>query len=91
MSLFAVALKRSNQEVADRIEEHYPNPRHYRLTDTFFLLESDELTRDIATKIGVRDEPRASRGNGAVFKITTHAGYTDEALWEWIGSREANS
>ena len=90
MGLFVVALKRSNQEVVSRIEEHFPGPKHFRLADTLFLVESDELTRAVATKIGLRDEPRAPRASGAVFKITSHAGYTDKSLWEWIGSREEN-
>ena len=89
MAVFAVTLTRKNDAVKERLNELYPN--HFQLTNTLFFLTSNELTHEIATKIGIRDEPRVPRGNGVVLKFNAYAGYTDKALWEWMRQQEENS
>ena len=52
MSIFAVALKNSNEQVEQRIEDAYPD--HYSLSRTFFLVSSEELSEDVAKRAGIK-------------------------------------
>ena len=89
MAVFAVALTQKNDAVKERIKDLYPN--NYQLSSTLFFLTSSELTHEIATKIGIRDEPRVPRGNGVVLRFNAYAGYTNKALWEWMAVQEEGS
>lgn len=84
--VFAVLLDEPNEQVVENLQNGYKT--NYEHTDVFHLLAVDKgvLTRDVATKIGIRTDP--SIGSGVVIKVqpTAYSGYTDPALWEWLGN-----
>ena len=52
--------------------------------NTVYLVRSDELSSDVATKAGIKSDPRIARG--AVFKLNhAYSGFTSKDLWEWLG------
>lgn len=84
--VFAVLLDKPNEQVVKNLQKGYKN--NYEHTDVFHLIavDKDILTRDVATKIGIRTDPPI--GSGVVIKVqsTAYSGFTDPALWEWLGN-----
>lgn len=87
MSIFAVALKKSNEQVEQRIKDAYPD--HYSLSRTFFLVSSEELSEDVAMRAGIKGENRIPDASGAVFALRgAYSGYTTGSIWEWLTNHE---
>lgn len=88
MTVFVVVLQEEEHRVQEKIEEHFSNYLQY--TDTFFLLESDKLTEDVAVAIGIKGEKRIAGVSGWVIKLNdfNYAGYTSRTLWEWLQEAE---
>ena len=85
MSVFAVVLREPNEEVRNRLKAEYPG--HYRLSPTFALVPADEVSEDIAIKVGIKGDERARNVSGVVFKLQdAWSGYTTQSLWEWLKS-----
>lgn len=81
---FLIALEKENPEVSRRIVELYPN--NYKISDTLFLIADDTLTKTIADKVGVRDNPIE---NGVVLRLEgSYAGHFPRSLWEWLRKEE---
>ena len=87
MSVFAIVLKEPDQQVLDRLDAAYPD--NFRLSETFALVCSDELTEKVAKKVGLKGKDRIPDGSGAVFRLRgTYSGYTTRSLWEWLEEHE---
>ena len=85
MRMFGIALEKPSEEVERRINEAYPEPDNYRLSDTFYLVVRDTLADTVARTIGLYGKKRVEGASGVVFRVTqTHAGYADVALWDWF-------
>lgn len=83
--IFSIILLEPNQEVADKIEEFYPE--HFKYSDTVFLVSVEEtiMSNDVAIKVGIKGENRIEDSSGVVFKLNTgYSGYTTRTLWEWL-------
>ena len=86
--LHAVMLEKENkllaEQVADRITSYYP--RCHRVNEYSFLLFSDDISEQIATKLGIASSDLTKRSGGLVFKLTDHyyAGYASPHLWEFL-------
>ena len=87
MSVFAIVLKEANDEVTEQIAKAYPG--HYRYTNIFFLVESNQLAETVAVSVGIKGEHRIESASGAVFELTpSYSGYTTRSLWDWLGRTE---
>lgn len=87
MSIHIVLLTEPNDEVAARIKEKYPEC--HQVTDTGFLVQSREITQDVAMKAGIKGENRVEDAGGVVFKLNgAYSGFASRALWEWLGQAE---
>lgn len=85
MRTFGIALEKPNAEVERRINEAYPEPDNYRLSDTFYLVMRDTLADTVAKTVGLYGKERVKGASGVVVRITrTHAGYANAALWDWF-------
>lgn len=88
--VFGVMLQAADPAVVARLMERYP--QHYKATDTFYLVASDELAQDIATTIGIRPDERAETSTvtpGVVFRLNgLYSGYFSRSLWEWLSNYE---
>ena len=83
MNVFAIVFTESGKVGADRVRELYRN-RYELVDDTVFLVRSDELSSDVAVKVGIKSSPRLAEG--AVLKLNdAYSGYTERTLWEWLG------
>ena len=86
LRVFGVMLQAPDPTVITRLKERYPS--HYKATDAFYLVASDEIAQEIATTIGVRpgegsDEQPAVPG--VVFRLNgLYSGYFSRSLWEWL-------
>jgi len=82
--VFAVLLDEPNEQVVENLQNSYKN--HYRHTDVFHLIavDGDVLTREVATKIGIRTDPPIAPGVVIKVQSTAYSGFTDPALWEWL-------
>ena len=87
MPVFAIVLKEPNQQVLDRVDEEYPD--NFRLSPTFAVVSSDDLSENVAIKAGIKGENQAPEASGAVFMLRgPYSGYTTRSLWEWLGRHE---
>ena len=84
MSVYAIVLLEENREVENRIRTHFPD--HYKYSPSFFLVEADILTEEVAITVGIKGENRVENASGFVLKLEefTYAGYTTRSLWEWF-------
>ena len=84
-NIFAVILISPNEEIRDRIASY----RHYPISDTCYLVSSNEISEDIAIGIGLKGENRVSDALGIVFKLNgAYSGYSYKSVWEWIAQQE---
>ena len=89
MTTHAVVLIEPNAEVEKRIFDTYPKPRHFKLTDTFYLVRNGHLSEDIAVSTGLKGDERIEQATGVVFRLNrAYAGYASPTLWEWLVDAE---
>ena len=82
MALHSIALETPNDQVVERIKEHYPN--FYRINDVCWLVRSEDVSSQVADKVGL-GEPRLGGATGAVMRLNgSHAGYATMSVWEWF-------
>ena len=87
MSIFVVALRQENAEVEKRIVDHY---RSYKMSPTCILVASEDLSEEVATRIGIKGQARIETALGAVFRLNgAYSGFTKKSLWEWINKVES--
>ncbi len=91
MAVYAIVLISPHEEVKRRIVQHFPG--NYEYNPTFFLVESDMLTQNLATLVGIKGDDRIADASGFVVKLEefSYAGYTTRALWEWLKGMEKKS
>ncbi|MYH57477.1 MAG: hypothetical protein F4145_05635 [Boseongicola sp. SB0675_bin_26] len=91
MAVFGVILKEGNSEVWKRLEAAYPEPAHFKLSRNFAIVTSEEVTQQVAEKVGIKGDTQVEDVSGVVFKLTSsHSGYTDRGLWEWIADHRGD-
>jgi len=82
MALHSIALEAPNDQVVARIKQHYPS--FYRISDTCYLVRSDEVSAQVADKVGLSDPPLPG-ATGAVLRLNgARGGYASLSLWEWF-------
>ncbi len=87
MRVFAVVLNKPNSDVARRVEDKYPN--HYRMNDTFFLVQGEGIAQTVSEAVGIKGDERVEEARGVVFKINhSYSGFASRALWDWLGQAE---
>ena len=87
MAVFAVVLNEANPDVMKRLEEACPN--HYRLNDTFLLVQGDALAETVAVSVGIKGDDRIEAARGVVFRLNmAYAGYSVRSLWDWLRQTE---
>lgn len=87
MPIHIILLTTPSADVIARIEEKYPN--HHQVMEGCYLVQSKELTQDIAVNVGLKGEGRVEDVTGVVFKLNgAYSGYAARTLWEWLGEVE---
>ncbi len=87
MPVFAVVLNEPNAEVERRLNDSYPG--HFRFSDTFYLVQTDDIADSIANGVGIKGDNRIEPARGVVFKLNrSYAGFTTRALWDWLSQAE---
>ncbi len=82
MAVFVIVLGKTNSEVINRIKDAYPD--YYELSDTTFLVSSDQISQNISKNIGIGENKL-----GVVFKLNkAYSGYFKRSLWEWLDQWE---
>ena len=86
MTIFAVILKYPDRSVTENIRREFPNTLHHEYSNTFYLLQADNLTENIAEQVGIKGEKRDPQTSGFVLKLNNfnYSGYTSRNLWEWL-------
>ena len=83
MSVFAVVLRTPEPEVFVRLEAKYP--AHFRLSDTFAVLATGDVSGTVAENIGIKGENQIKGVSGVVMKqAKAYSGFTTGSFWEWI-------
>ncbi len=82
MNVFLVVFTPSTPRAISRLQSEFPG--HYELSEnTVYLVRSEELSSDVAAKVGIKSDPQLA--TGAVFKLNhAYSGYTKKTLWEWL-------
>ena len=88
MSIFAIVLLDSHQKVKGQIADRFPGSFAY--SDTFFLVEADKLSEDVAIAAGIKGDDRLEGSSGFVLKLEefSYSGFTSRSLWEWLREAE---
>lgn len=87
MYVHAILLTRSNAEIVSRIMEKFPDC--YEVSDTCYLVQSNDITQNVAIAIGIKGENRVEDSSGGVFRLNgAYSGFASRALWEWLGQAE---
>ena len=87
MPLHAIVLTEENNQVVKRIEKHYP--RFYSVNEKAFLVRTEDISEQVAVKVGIKGDDRIDEVLGAVFRLNgAHAGYAARSLWEWLEPEE---
>lgn len=82
-----VLLTKPSEGVVALIQEKYPG--HHQVTETCYLVQTKELTQDVAMKVGVKGPDRIDDASGVVFKLNgAYSGFAARTLWEWLGQAE---
>lgn len=67
------------------IEERYPGPGHYQLSEKVFLIRDEGITETVAENVGIGDIDEDEPGIGIVFKLNgARSGLERPAVWEWL-------
>ena len=93
MAIFIVLVDKEVEAVKKRLKEAYDESSYYLYhdIDNAFLVKTDDISEVAAVKLGIKgDENNRIAGvAGAVFKLnSSYAGYTKNALWEWLGKSD---
>lgn len=82
MAMHTITLEAPNDQVVERIKAHYS--RFYRISDTCYLVRSDDVSSQVADKIGLGTPPLEG-ALGAVFRLNgSYSGFASPSLWEWV-------
>lgn len=81
MQVFAAFSLTDPGNVRKCANEHYPGDFYETEQGAFFIATSGETTRQVASKVGLGDEPA---GTGVVAPVTSYWGRHSRELWEWI-------
>ncbi len=88
MALHAIVLVDENDQVVNRIAEHYPLSCKFN-EKVFLVRTTEEISEQVALKVGVKGDDRIDDAMGAVFRLYgAYAGYAPSSLWEWLRSGE---
>lgn len=81
MAVFAVHLSGDDPvEQAETLRSVYPGDAHYQVSDRFYLVRTDSISRTVAATIRLE-----SGRSGAVFKLNdSYFGWESRAMWEWL-------
>ena len=87
MAIHAIVLADENDQVANRIEEHYP--LFYPVNEKVFLVRTGEISEQVAFKVGIKGDDRIDDALGVVFKLNgAYSGHAPRSIWEWLDSGE---
>ena len=87
MPVHAILLTRHNDEVVARIQEKYPDC--YEMSAGCYLVHDNEITRNVASAVGIKGNDRIEDAAGAVFRLNgAYSGFAARSLWEWLGQAE---
>lgn len=82
MQIFVAFSISDESQVIQKLEEHYSSNYFVTRRNSIFIATSGETTRQIATKIGLGDDPAVS--SGIVVPVNNYWGRFDSQLWEWL-------
>ena len=87
MSIFVIIIDEGFDEVAELINQEYPN-NHLHYLENVYFVSSDSIPETVAINIGIKGESRVA--SGAVFQLSgAYAGYTTRSLWDWLTKEES--
>lgn len=85
MRFFGIALGEANDEIERRINEAYPEPDSYRLSDTFYLVMCDSTAALVAKAVGLRGDNLVEGARGVVIRLAMrYSGRAESELWDWL-------
>ena len=80
MQVFAAFSLADSGSMKKSVDENYSGEYYETKQGAFFITTNGETTRQVATKIGLGDEPA---GTGVVVPVTSYWGRHNRELWEW--------
>ena len=83
MTVYAVYLNEPDETAWTALREHWPNGRHFILTDNLAFVAPEGIitTSQIAEATGIGEEQELL---GLVFEWSAHHGFNHSDLWEWL-------
>ena len=87
MSAFAIILHEdepeANEKVRNRIEEVYPDSKHFAFSPLAYLVTGPRLVDDVINDLGLHDDDDIVYG--AVLRLNgSFSGRSWERLWDWL-------
>ncbi len=80
------------EDFASTVRSTYPDM--YRLSESAFVVATDDPIRNVATQLGVRSDPDGDErppNPGVVFSLNgSFTGWHDPRLWTWLRGHRAS-
>lgn len=89
MTIFAILMPAPQPTLAEAIKAAYSND-HLCVTETQWLVSSNETVIDVTTKIGVydpKDPNKPATGNAIVMSMGSYYGRAPSIVWDWVKSK----
>lgn len=81
MALFAVLLPYANPTVIASIEEKFPDPNHFKINSTQWVVSGKGTAQKISDLLGTTEN------GGVVLSFSGYWGRADANLWEWMKAK----
>jgi hypothetical protein len=92
MSVFAVLLPIENPKLTDIIKNKFPEPDHYQITSTQWLVSAKGTAKQVSDTLGVSAKEKEDRmGSAVILAISSYWGVASTELWDWIKAKMEES
>ncbi len=89
MPTFAVILEQKNDQLKARLESAYPGNSHAALSETAYLVTSNETVSDVAKTVGISGPEFIEEVLGLVLKLNgAYSGRYYTEIWDWFKNVE---
>ena len=81
MAIFAIIADGANAALDVKVESLFQPADRYRVSSNVWVVSAQKIAQVIADELGVSG---GGLGRVVVFGVSSHFGWHDKALWEWM-------
>ena len=83
--VFALMLDAEDEQIEERIEQHFPADDYLKLSPMSYLLYTDKTAADVTGSLGIGSTGSNEETGGVVFSLNgSYSGFFRNQLWKWV-------